>query len=242
MNRPWTRYAWIGVGAALAAYAALHAWRIQRSMALAAEAHPVSAIPTHARESWLVVGDSTAVGVGAADPRSSLVGRIVAQNPDAAVVNLGRNGARFADVAEQLRRAQGHYDTVLVLAGGNETTSRHSPERIETELRELLRLARSKAPRVVFMPGGNLGNAALFEWPISTWLGHRSREVRQVEMRVAAEEGVLFVDLFREPEDDPFVQEPKRFLARDGLHPSDEGYALWHGQLMARLEAPAPRT
>lgn len=241
MNRPWGRYAWIGVGAALAAYAALHAWRIQRSAALAAEAHPVSAIPTHARESWLVVGDSTAVGVGAADPRSSLVGRLVQSNPDAAVVNLGRNGARFADVAEQLRRARGHYDTVLILAGGNETTSRHSLGRIEGELRDLLRLARSKAPRVVFMPGGNLGNAALFEWPLSAWLGHRSREMRRVEKRVAGEEGVLFVDLFRERDEDPFVKEPQRFLARDGLHPSDDGYGLWYGQLMARMDDPVPR-
>lgn len=233
--RPWTRYAWLGMGAAIAAFAALHAWRIQRSAALAAEATPLSVVVPGARASWLVVGDSTAVGVGASDPRASLAGRLAAGDPGLAITNLGRNGARYADVAAQLREAGGRHDTVLVLAGGNEVTSGRSTARIEQDLCEMLRAARRIAPRVVFMPGGNVGNASLFEWPLSAWLTRRSRVLRRMEARVAREEGVTFVDLFRERAEDPFAKDPGRYLARDGLHPSDEGYGLWYRELMATL-------
>ena len=39
--------------------------------------------------------------------------------------------------------------------------------------------------------------------------------------------GVVYVNLFKEKEDDPFAHDPKRFRSTDGLHPGDDGYALW---------------
>ena len=45
--------------------------------------------------------------------------------------------------------------------------------------------------------------------------------------------GAVYVNLFKERAEDPFVQEPG-LHARDGLHPSDLGYAVWLQELMAQ--------
>jgi lysophospholipase L1-like esterase len=45
------------------------------------------------------------------------------------------------------------------------------------------------------------------------------------------------VNLFRESDDDPFVQRPG-LNAADGLHPSDAGYRAWFGELMVQADLP----
>jgi lysophospholipase L1-like esterase len=60
-------------------------------------------------------------------------------------------------------------------------------------------------------------------------------KVHAVVKRVTTEMGVIFVDLFRDPHNDPFVKEPKRYYCPDGLHPSGEGYGIWFATLMAQV-------
>ena len=55
-------------------------------------------------------------------------------------------------------------------------------------------------------------------------------------IEVAAESGVMYVDLFEEPEADVFLAEPKKYLAIDGLHPSKEGYAYWYKTLKPTVQ------
>lgn len=59
----------------------------------------------------------------------------------------------------------------------------------------------------------------------------RSRVLHSLVRQVASDNGALYVNLFKEKEDDPFAQRPDELNASDGLHPSDAGYRLWLAEL-----------
>lgn len=225
------RLAWMGAGAVVLAFAGVHAWRFHRAQELVGEARAFSTHPAEARTRWLVAGDSTAVGVGASRPEDSVAGRIAAANPGVVIANVGRSGAKYDEVAAQLARIHHPYDVVLVQAGGNEALSLRDLDEVEGDLRAVLAHARRIAPRVVFMPAGNEGNSPMFLWPLAAAIKHRARALYAMESRVAREHDVVFVDLFAPEADDPFMRDPGRFFARDGLHPSSEGYRLWYEAL-----------
>jgi len=48
---------------------------------------------------------------------------------------------------------------------------------------------------------------------------------------LAAMAGAPLVGLRPPPDQDPFVQQPQRYQAADGLHPSSKGDALWFQRL-----------
>jgi lysophospholipase L1-like esterase len=85
------------------------------------------------------------------------------------------------------------------------------------------------------MPGHNFSVAPFFLRPISRVVMWHATRVHPLIKRLAAELDVIFVDLFREPHEDPFVKEPHRYYCPDGLHPSAEGYALWFAALVAHV-------
>ena len=108
--------------------------RFNRSAALAERSDPFRQRPDRPATRVLVVSDSTAVGTGAVDPRASIAGRIAQDHPDVEIVNLGADGARLADVLEQIR-ASGDvpFDLVLVQAGGNDVIRLASAPRLEAD-------------------------------------------------------------------------------------------------------------
>ena len=198
--------------------------------AVAYEARPAE--PTHR---LLVVGDSTAVGTGAGAPKRSVAGLLGRDHPGWAIVNAGRNGARLEDVVDQLqaaRRDGRRYDTVLVLAGGNDVIRFTGWDAVRGDLAQIVDHARALAPRVVLMPSGNVGSAPFFHPPLNWLMSQRSRALHAIVRETAERgDGVAYVDLYRERDVDPFALQPERYHAADGLHPSDAGYALWRRAL-----------
>jgi len=93
------------------------------------------------------------------------------------------------------------------------------------------------------MPSGNVGNAPFFFPPVSWLMTSRSRALHDYMATSAARSGFVYVNLFRERSNDPFVAD-RSLNASDGLHPSDSGYRNWWGELqrqaaLTRLLAPA---
>lgn len=213
-------------------------WRMRQAAVLASQSEPFEQQggspdalgPPLAGGRLLVVGDSTAVGTGASSAQSSVAGLIGRDHPGLSVTNLARDGARFVDIAAQLQGAE-RFDVVLVLGGGNDVIRLTSHERMVDGVRRTLRTAGQKAPVVIFMPSGNVGNAPFFFPPWSWLMTRRSRDLHAIAKTEAARTGAIYVDGFAERQVDPFAQEPKRFNAADGLHPSDAGYALWYEAL-----------
>jgi lysophospholipase L1-like esterase len=66
----------------------------------------------------------------------------------------------------------------------------------------------------------------------------RSRDLHAMVREAAARHGAVYINLFKERDDDPFVKD-KALNARDGLHPSDAGYRVWRDELMAQSQLAA---
>jgi lysophospholipase L1-like esterase len=206
--------------------------RFNRSVALAKTSEPYQHRPLRPDARILIVGDSTAVGTGAMDPRASIAGRIAQEFPDTEIVNLGADGARLADVHGQLESiGSTRFDLILVQAGGNDVIRLASASTLADDWSAVARAAAGRAPQVIIMPAGNVGTAPFFFPPVSWVMTARARSAREIAAGTAQASGAAFVDLFYERQDDPFLQDPERFYAPDFLHPSDAGYGLWYDAL-----------
>lgn len=206
------------------------AWRIRQAVELARQSEPYQAAPAGASASLLVVGDSTAVGTGASTPGASVAGLIARDHPQLTIVNRARDGAKFSDIASQLEGNE-RFDAILVLGGGNDVIRFTRESRLEQETARTAELARVRARLVVFMPAGNVGSAPFFFPPWSWLMTERSRTLHRLVQQAAADNGALYVNLYKEKSQDPFAQRPDELNAADGLHPSDAGYSLWHEEL-----------
>jgi lysophospholipase L1-like esterase len=233
MNRSPVRPRWAGALLLLAGALAVTgctAWRLEQARALARASEPYRQAGQTGGPRWLVVGDSTAVGTGATDARYSVPGLIGQRMPDATIDNRARDGATFADLPSQLAAADGRYDVVLVMAGGNDVMRLRDMDEVRRDITRTLAAAHERAPAVIVMPAGNVGNAPFFWPPLSWWMTARAREMHRAIAQASARNGSLYVNLFRERAADPFVQRPE-LNAVDGLHPSDAGYRQWWSEL-----------
>jgi lysophospholipase L1-like esterase len=217
----------------------LYASRIRFSRRIVARTTAAQSTPERCRRTIVVAGDSTAIGVGAL-PAESTAGRIAAAFPHARVINVAKSGANIGRVAEQLdgldiERA----DLVLIHACANDVLEFRPVERVEHDLRWAVARARRLTENVILMPGHNFSVAPFFMRPLSRLIMWHAVRIHAMVKRVTQESGVIFVDLFHDPKDDPFAQEPHRYYCPDGLHPSGEGYALWFAALIA--QAPLAR-
>ena len=217
----------------------LYASRIRFSKRLVARTRPHQSTPEGCRRTIIIAGDSTAFGVGAL-PGESTAGRLAAAFPHARVVNVAVSGSRIGHVPGQLERAQiESADLVLIHACGNDVLEFRAVAKVEQDLREAIARARRISPNVILMPGHNFSIAPFFLRPISAIIMRHAVRVHAMIKRVTAELDVIFVDLFRDPQDDPFFKEPSRYYCPDLLHPSGEGYAIWFAALIA--QAPLAR-
>jgi lysophospholipase L1-like esterase len=237
MTTPARGLLWAALGATLLATAGCAAWRVGQSAELARKSEPFEQRPEAATRRLLIAGDSTAVGTGASSPAHSLAGLIAQQHPRLVIENRARDGAKFADVTEQLLRP-GRFDVVLVQAGGNDVIRLRSSDDMRSDIDAMLDAARQRADVVIVMPAGNVGNAPVFFAPWSWWMTGRAREMHRLVARAAARTHAVYVNLFHERDDDPFVRD-RTLNASDGLHPSDAGYRVWWQMLQKQTDLSA---
>lgn len=206
--------------------------RVSRGVRLAEESIAYVQDPSGARYRILVVGDSTGVGTGSLDPSLSIAGLIGRDYPCAAIDNIADDGARLHDVIAQLEDVKGGgYRLILVHAGGNDILRFTALDEVRRTSEEMLRKAHLLGRNVVFVSTGNVGNAPALFWPLNVVYTERSRRVRSIFQAVSARSGVYYVDLFQERDQDVFLKDREKYFARDFLHPSAEGYALWYEEI-----------
>lgn len=187
----------------------------------------------------LFVGDSSAVGVGASSPATSVAGLLGAEFPNIAIENIAVNGAKIADAREQLQQhPQQQYDLIIIHAGGNDIVRFVNLEDSIKNATQLLSDARNKSDNVIILHGGNIGTSHLFPIPIRWIYERRTRELRDAYMALAAEnDNVEYIDIFREREDDPFAQQPVEYYAADFFHPGDAGYSEWYHLIRQTIDS-----
>ena len=207
--------------------------RLYQGVKLAGQSQPFSALKDPAHRRVLVVGDDTGVGTGALDPVDSIAGRIARDFPRTEVINRSTNGAFIRDVMEQLSSAgEKRFDVILIQAGSIDILALKDPDEIRAALSRLFHAALGMSPMVIFMGAGNIGIAPAFFPPVSWMYTERAREVRELSILQCRQNGVEYVDLFRERGRDSVNEDPERFFAADRLHPASDGYALWYRELV----------
>jgi lysophospholipase L1-like esterase len=186
--------------------------------------------------SILVIGDSTAFGVGALTPKESLAGLVGATYPEARIMNLGRNGMKAQDLVVELEKLQDkQFDLVMLHIGGNDIVRFTSIDDFTNSIDTVFKLATNISDEVTITVTGNMGTATLFPYGTGWLLEKRTRQVHQIISDTAQAYNSHYIDLFLERDEDPFLTEPTKYYAKDLFHPSGAGYALWFKQISKQL-------
>jgi lysophospholipase L1-like esterase len=179
--------------------------------------------------SILVIGDSTAIGVGSDTPENSVAGRL-SQYLDARVENHAVSGAVTADMHEQFSQArESHYDLIVIHTGANDVVRFHSLSGTTALLDILLRDARTRSDRVVLITAGKVGRAPLFPKLFGWMWTLRAHALRDCFIATAQADGAVYINLYSAP--DLFSTDPEKYYAADSFHPSQYGYAFWFDQM-----------
>ena len=230
------RSAFIVVGAIATAWAALQASRLLYAKRKRVETTAFSHNEAAPARRFLIVGDSTGVGIGSVDSRSTISGRLAAAFPGTAIVNHSRDGARSADVPVQIEAGAGHFDLILVFVGGNDVIRLSSYASVLQAAEHALDVASSRGEHVAVVPPADLGTAPIWVWPLDAVFSRRAETVRRAWQYAMRERtNVHLVDLRMPRDRDPFRIAPRRFYSPDGIHPSADGYALWFAQITRQV-------
>lgn len=172
----------------------------------------------------LVLGESTAAGVGASSVESTLAGniyRLFGQN--STVTNLGKNGILAGQVlpffAETLKIEKTQTDGIFLFLGANDCFQLTNPSDFNRSLRILIRTLESKFnPDWIYLadiPPVHLFPA--FPAMLQSYL-KAQREFLREEMKLFAHENpkIIFDELNLNLQSD--------FFCEDLVHPSDIGY------------------
>ena len=236
----WTIPATIGI--ALAGWIAFEGVRfamlVRESAALVGESRAFER-PGGGSPRILVAGDSTAVGTGAS-PDGSVAGRFGSEFPRASIRNVSTNGWKTADLLAAFPEG-GSFDLIVLQIGANDIIRGTPEQAFEASLGALFAKAKASSPNVVALHSGNIGLAPMFRWPASSILAARTRKYREAYMRIAAEHGVVYVDLYDEREDDVMSKDIAKYYAADLLHLTNNGYGVWYGEIRETMDAAGMR-
>ncbi len=198
----------------------------------------VSSYASSGERMMLVIGDSTAYGIGASKPEDSTAGR-VSTALNLGVENNSRSGARTREMLGQLDRSQHpRYELILMQVGANDVMKFSSIAKTAAELDAALQRATQMSDRVMLLTAGDIGTIPLWPVPLDDIYTLRTIELRDVFMAVAERHGVEYVDLYALP--DPFLTDIDRYFTQDTLHPSSDGYAVWSEYILESIHARWP--
>jgi lysophospholipase L1-like esterase len=179
----------------------------------------------------VVLGDSTAAGVGVTRTAHTVGGRLAtllaATGREVELDGVGVSGSRAADLHTQVSRAllHGRPDVAVVLVGANDATHLTSLHRIERDLGAVVARLRAAGVAVVVGTCPDMGAVRAFAQPlreIAAWSGRRVGETQREVVRRA---GGVPVDLAART--GPVFRADPGTLSEDQFHPSADGYDLW---------------
>lgn len=203
-------------------------YKITISKQLVSKAVPFTISGSDYKKTLLILGDSTAVGVGASTSSDSVGGRLATYLEATYVENHAVSGAKVEDLEQQINSiSRADYDTILVQIGANDMVSLHKPKEVTAELKKLLVPLSVKTKQLIFISAGNLGGAPLiplFLRPVYTNLNLKYH----IEFESLGKElGITYINMYVPPAKDPFILNPRDHFAADDFHPSSLGYGVW---------------
>jgi lysophospholipase L1-like esterase len=209
------------------------------ALTLAASAEPMQFGSAGPALTYVVLGDSTAAGVGT-DYESGIAvqtARELAKRHAVTMVNLGVTGARMRDVRErQLPEAAAlRPDVVLLSAGANDVTHLTKIRSVRSDLRAIVRELTAANPevRIVITGAPDMGSPPRMPRLLRGIATRRSRAMNRMFRAEAAAEGLLFAEIAERA--GPRFRGDFSLYADDGFHPNSRGYATWLPLLNEKL-------
>lgn len=170
----------------------------------------------------LVVGDSTAIGMGVPGLEEALPARL-ASRLDARWTVAGRSGWTAPEVLrDHGDDATAEADVLVLLVGWNDAMRLRSPRAFERALDALVAGARAERTVVVAPPA--FGRYAVLPQPLRAALSAVAAGLTRRAARIAAAREVVFVPGFDGAD-----------VARDGFHPDARGYDAMAAAITAAL-------
>ena len=188
----------------------------------------------------VVLGDSTAVGQGAAYECGIAVAAAqhLARHRPVTLRNLGVSGATWADVrAEQLPAAvQARPDVVVLAAGANDVTHLTPPGSVQRDIAHTVAALRAANPRVrVVLTGApDMGAVPRFLPPLRWAVTWRTRQLNAAIKESAADLAVTVAPIAQRT--GALFRSNRRLFAADDFHPNARGYATWNPVIAEALD------
>ena len=184
----------------------------------------------------LILGDSAAAGVGAAQQENALAGALVRQLRDQFRVQWclhARTGNQTADTLYYLTELQDErFDVVVVSTGVNDVTGGVSLALWSAQLRELHQQLRERfgCRFVLFLGVPPMGRFKALPQPLRAFIGVRAGLFDlHLQKTVVTLPGASYLAM-----DGEFDE---RALADDGFHPSEHTYQRWAEAVGQRLKS-----
>lgn len=185
---------------------------------------------THGPVTYVALGDSTGVGVGAREGGyvARLFKRIERERPGSRLKNLCVSGSTTEDVLrEQVAPATRAGATLITLAIGiNDIGHQVSADQFARSYEEIVKRLRSatEAPIVVVtLPDVSLAPVIP---PYLREAAHNQVLLYNQKIReIADRQHLIIVDAYAETRDS--IEAHPEFFSSDGFHPSDIGYEYW---------------
>jgi len=179
----------------------------------------------NSKKKYLILGESTAAGVGAKDPKGTIANRIFeTAGPDLQVINLGKNGIRVKEAIptfkHQLNSISGKVDGLFIFLGANDCFKLTPPNEYQRALLRLLGQINSQfQPNWIYL--ADIPPVQIFPaFPsiLKSYLKEQRSFLRKEMKRIASlDERIVF-----EPIE---LDLDESFFSEDLIHPSSYGYS-----------------
>ena len=194
----------------------------------------------------VLLGDSTALGVGVERVTDTVGGQLatlVADAPGGRRVELSSvavSGSRSGDLGTQVARALvgTRPDVAVILVGGNDAIHFSPVAEAAEHLASAVRRLRAVGVAVVVGTCPDLGAARAFPLPLRQIVGWQGRRLAAAQTAAVKSAGGVPVDLAGQT--GAVFRADAGTYCHDGYHPSADGYRVWaHALLPAVTEAAA---
>lgn len=174
----------------------------------------------------LLLGDSSAAGVGAYKAEDTLLGQLIkllSKDYQLHYQMSAATGKTTADTLSDLKAIPDqNFDVIITALGVNDVTSQ-LPNKLwhEQQVNLITSLKQKFKPKLIIMSGlPPVGDFPALPWPLNSYLGAYANELNQILIElIETQNSVIFHSLRNYPVD--------ALPATDGFHPGPMVYQLW---------------
>jgi len=190
--------------------------------------------------SYVALGDSTVEGVGASQPARSYTGiiheHLKQARKNTIYNNFGKSNAKISDILKtQLDKAIAlQPDLITISIGANDIRHRTPIKEFEHNLELLLKtLKKETTAEIIINNVPPLANAPIIPKHMRIATGLLLSRINNVIKKQAEKSNVIMVDIYNQSL--LFVRNYPEVVSKDGLHPSDFGYAIWANTIITEI-------